>query len=262
VRPATKFKLPDAQPVRLVVLPIDQVSKDDDAFVCKPYHSTLRAAACVARQAAYELAAKSVRRAGGSQIPAHLRECGSCGDGIAVRIQIAGKALAEAVPALFPKPPMAAPESPKTPVKQALELIPPSPKPTHVVPAETLARAMGVTPAPADLESRLATLEKRMLDSTMQILDAIDQLRGALTTHVDDAAESPAVALEELRVSVLGRPGIIAEELLKHLVEDDPRGFSDLLKRTGFTRDVLKNALGRLKRTKRADFTDLGWVRT
>jgi hypothetical protein len=91
-----------------------------------------------------------------------------------------------------------------------------------------------------------------VLDSTLQILDSLDRLRTQLTAHIENATETSGDLTKRLTAHVaVGRPSIVAEQVAE-LLTDVPQAFGDLLVASAMRRDVLKNALARLKRQGRA----------
>lgn len=121
-------------------------------------------------------------------------------------------------------------------------------------------------PAPARLDSAdLAALEERLtrrhVQSTMAILDSLDELRRIVGDLVTASQEANERLVRQVGAHVaVGRPSVVAEQVLA-LLSNVPTMFVDLTEKTEMRRDVLKAALGRLARQERAMWTALGWVR-
>lgn len=85
-----------AQPVHLRVLPVEDVRALEEHFRCEPYHATISARACVARQTGSQRSWNEVRAATGSRaiehrgVGLHFTRCTRCP---------VGKRIADAVKA-------------------------------------------------------------------------------------------------------------------------------------------------------------------
>lgn len=254
-----------------------------DRFACRPYGIELTARGCVSRQEA--------RRAlSGGHVPTHLRFCSGCKLGEAVAAGIRGETApsvqgAPSQPVEKAPPPAdvgaggpsttpddspdvqetpARPEASDEPRPGRLVLREPptfDPPPLPEPPAATIPPLPSLESPPGDIAALEERLTRRHVQSTMAILDSLDELRRIVSDLVTASQEANERIVRQVGAHVaVGRPSVVAEQVLA-LLSDVPTMFADLTEKTEMRRDVLKAALGRLARQERAMWTTLGWVR-
>lgn len=263
-------------------LPLVTVESPHDRFLCRPYGTMLTARGCLARQ-------EQRRQTTGGQVPPHLRLCSGCKLGQAVADRLSGVPLAAGAPsrpAETPSPPadvapgeafgtsddarvvQETPTRPEAPVAVAFLRLEPDAATGELRGRIEAARTDPdpSAPTPTRLDpGGLAALEERLtrrhVQSTMAILDSLDELRRIVSDLVTASQEANERIVRQVGAHVaVGRPSVVAEQVLA-LLSDVPTMFADLTERTEMRRDVLKAALGRLARQERAMWTTLGWVR-
>lgn len=264
--------------------PTLDIQSPHDRFPCRPYGIELTARGCVSRQEAR-------RGLSGGHVPTHLRFCSGCKLGEAVAAGLRGEAIAippsaPTRPAEKASPPVdvgaggpsatpddarvvqETPTRPEAPVAVAFLRLEPDAATGELRGRIEAARTDPdpSAPTPTRLDpGGLAALEERLtrrhVQSTMAILDSLDELRRIVSDLVTASQEANERIVRQVGAHVaVGRPSVVAEQVLA-LLSDVPTMFADLTERTEMRRDVLKAALGRLARQERAMWTTLGWVR-
>lgn len=260
--------------------PTLDIQSPHDRFPCRPYGIELTARGCVSRQEAR-------RGLSGGHVPTHLRFCSGCKLGEAVAAGIRGEAAPSAPSQPVEKAPPPAdvgaggpgavpddardvrneptrPEaSDESRPGRLLLREPPTfdPPPLPEPPRATIPPLPSLESQPGDLAAIEERLTRRHVQSTMAILDSLDELRRIVSDLVTASQEANERIVRQVGAHVaVGRPSVVAEQVLA-LLSDVPTMFADLTERTEMRRDVLKAALGRLARQERAMWTTLGWVR-
>lgn len=238
--------------------PTLDIQSPHDRFPCRPYGIELTARGCVSRQEAR-------RGLSGGHVPTHLRFCSGCKLGEAVAAGLRGEAIA-----IPPSAPTRPAEKASPPVDVGAGGPSATPDDARVVQETPTRPEAPVAVAFLRLEPDAATgelrgleerLTRRHVQSTMAILDSLDELRRIVSDLVTASQEANERIVRQVGAHVaVGRPSVVAEQVLA-LLSDVPTMFADLTERTEMRRDVLKAALGRLARQERAMWTTLGWVR-
>jgi hypothetical protein len=221
--------------------------------------------------------------------PPHLRLCAGCKLGQAVEARLSGVPLAASAPSpTLPKAPPSVdvasgeaigtsddardvPETatrPEAPVAVTFLRLEPDAATGElrgrIEALRTGSDLSAPTPTrldPADLAALEERLTRRHVQSTMAILDSLDELRRIVSDLVTASQEANERIVRQVGAHVaVGRPSVVAEQVLA-LLSGVPTMFADLTEKTEMRRDVLKAALGRLARQERAMWTTQGWVR-